>query len=245
MQSAAGFSAAYIPNNCLFRRRVCIRAIHDVDEDEGKNKTNDIAKDRTNKAAHITGRIHVAGEAENTTRRHNERAGIEDSRDNSANCTRNHGSDDDLLVLQNYAVQGRFCNSAQARNGTAESKALFARILRAESKRQASADDTHATAKKSKDRVGTDGHNIVDGDHNEGPMESKRNHDEAKYRSKNNAAKNGAELIDRQYGSRKQGARLLDNRPTTRSEMGAAIATVRNGTSANAKASGRTARSHL
>ena len=187
MQSAAGFSAAYIPNNCLFRRRVCIRAIHDVDEDEGKNKTNDIAKDRTNKAAHITGRIHVAGEAENTTRRHNERAGIEDSRDNGANCTRNHGSDDDLLVLQNYAVQGRFCNSAQARNGTAESKALFARILRAESKRQASADDTHATAKKSKDRVGTDGHNIVDGDHNEGPMESKRNHDEAKYRSKNNA----------------------------------------------------------
>ena len=89
---------------------------------------------------------------------------------------------------------------------------FFARILRAESKRQASADDTHATAKKSKDRVGTDGHNIVDGDHNEGPMESKRNHDEAKYRSKNNAAKNGAELIDRQYGSRKQGARLLDNR---------------------------------
>ncbi len=40
-------------------------------------------------------------------------------------------------------------------------------------------------------------------------MESKRNHDEAKYRFKNNAAKNGAELIDRQYGSRSKGARLL------------------------------------
>ena len=212
MQSAAGYSAAYIPNNCLFRRRVRIRAIHEVDKDEGKDKTNDIAKDCADEAVHIARRIHITGEAKNAARCHNECAGIEDSRDNSTDCSGNHGSDNDLLVLQDDAVQGRLRDSAQARNGTAESKALLTRILRAEGKCQASADDAHAAADKSKDRIGTDGHDIVDRNHDKGPMESQRDHNEAEYRSEDNTAKDGAELIDRQYRSCKQRACLLDNR---------------------------------
>ena len=211
MQSAAGYSAAYIPNNCLFLRRIRIGAIHDVDEDEGEDKTNDVAKNCANEAIHVTGRIHVTGEAKNTARGHNERASIEDCRDNGTDCSRNHRSDNDLLMLQDDAIQSRFRNSAQARDGAAEPKAPFARILQAKSKRQAGTDDAHAATNKSKNRIGTDGHDVVDGNHDKSPVESKGNHNEAENRSEDNAAEDGAELVDRQYGSRKQRACLLDN----------------------------------
>ena len=42
-------------------------------------------------------------------------------------------------------------------------------------------------------------------------MESKGDHNETEYRPENNAAKDGAELIDRQHCRRKQRARLLNN----------------------------------
>lgn len=92
---------------------------------------------------------------------------------------------------------------------------------------------------------GADGHNIVDGKHDQGPMESKGDHNETEYRPENNAAKDGAELIDRQHCSRKQRARLLNNGADHKERDGGGNSNRQERDERKCHSIERTARSHL